>query len=645
MKTLLVGWTLALCAASVMAAEPTRVSNADELRHAIEASTAGGKIVMSPGVFFIDTPIVLTPKQSGITVEADGKCIISGGRKVEGWHAAKLNCRDCWAADLPDVKAGQWFFHQLWIDGQRAVRARTPDRSKYFHVKESPDAKVDWQTGQTRFRYDADDIPAGEYPYGAQVVAMCRWIESRLPIKSIDPAQHLISFTKHSHFRLEPGDPYFIEGDVRCFDQPGEWFLDRATGVLYYLPLPGQEMSKIEAFAPKISVLMKIEGSPTEKKFVEKITLRGITFSHTEWMPAEPNPATTQPGDGGFDQAAAPVPAVFQAVGLRDSIIDHCTIEHVGNYALELGKGCSKVAVSHCTFRDLGAGGLKIGEMGMSKNPDEQNSANRITDCEIADGGWVYPSGVGIWVGQSFDNLIAHNHIHDFYYSGISTGWSWGYGESFNRGNIVEKNHVHHIGKRSDGDGPILSDMGAIYTLGSRTGCVIRNNIFHDVSGIKYGGWGVYLDEGSSDTLVENNLIYRTTHGSFHLHYGQNNVVRNNILALARQWQVQRTREEPHIGFTFEHNIVYWTEGPLTNTTPVNSKFDHNLYGPQKADQIRTAMLSLAQWQAAGMDVHSVVEDPKFSDPGNGKFELGNLEAAKKIGFVLFDTSDVGPRK
>ena len=75
--------------------------------------------------------------------------------------------------------------------------------------------------------------------------------------------------------------------------------------------------------------------------------------------------------------------------------------------------------------------------------------------------------------------LIADCPRHDFYYSAISIGWTWGYGNALAKGNIVEFNHIHNIGVKSDGDGPILSDMGGIYTLGKQPGMIIRSNIFH----------------------------------------------------------------------------------------------------------------------------------------------------------------------
>lgn len=145
---------------------------------------------------------------------------------------------------------------------------------------------------------------------------------------------------------------------------------------------------------------------------------------------------------------------------------------------------------------------------------------------------------------------------------------------------MIEFNYVHHIGVRLDGDGPILSDMGCIYTLGVQPGTVIRFNLFHSVAGLRYSGWGIYLDEGSSNILVENNIVYNTSHGGFHQHYGRENVVRNNIFAFGRDAQIQRSRAEPHLSFTFERNIVYWSGGELLAGTwdDLNFAFDNNLY-------------------------------------------------------------------
>jgi parallel beta-helix repeat protein len=351
---------------------------------------------------------------------------------------------------------------------------------------------------------------------------------------------------------------------------------------------------------------------------------------------------------GGCPQAAARVPAAVVLSGARHIVFEGCTFAHLGGYAVALKRGCRHNRISGCEMTDLGAGGVKIGETLLREAVAEQTFGNEVTDCHIHNAGRIFHSAVGIWVGQSYKNRLANNHIHDLYYSGISVGWTWLYGKTLARGNVVEYNHVHHLGKLSSGDGPILSDMGGVYTVGVQPGTVIRNNFFHDIAGFRYGGWGIYLDEGSSQMLVENNLVTRTTHGGFHQHYGRENVVRNNIFAFGRLQQIFRSPTEPHLSFTFERNIVYWAEGRLTGSGWGNPRvvFDHNLYWKAGGGEVRLGDdLSFEEWQARGLDPHSRIADPLFVDPKHGDFRLKPGSPAAKIGLESWDMSAVGPVK
>ncbi|MBM3211626.1 right-handed parallel beta-helix repeat-containing protein, partial [Candidatus Poribacteria bacterium] len=357
---------------------------------------------------------------------------------------------------------------------------------------------------------------------------------------------------------------------------------------------------------------------------------RGLSFSHTEWW--LPKDSET----GGFSQAAVGVPGSIYGVGAKNIVLENCQVAHIGNYAIELARGCQKNRVIKCNLFDMAAGGLKIGETGIRDNELEQTYGNEISNCQISEGGIIFHPAIGIWVGQSYDNLMAHNHIHDFYYSGFSVGWTWGYGKTLAKGNIVEFNHVHHIGIRSNGDGPILSDMGGIYTLGMQPGTIIRNNIFHDIAGLKYGGWGIYLDEGSTHIIVENNLVYRTTHGGFHQHYGKENIIRNNIFAFGRDQQIQCSRPENHIRFIFEGNIVYWKEGKLlAGNIDFNFVFDKNIYWREGGGEILFGDMSLEKWQEKGMDKNSIIADPLFSDPEKDDYQLKPNSPAINLGFKL----------
>jgi parallel beta-helix repeat protein len=290
---------------------------------------------------------------------------------------------------------------------------------------------------------------------------------------------------------------------------------------------------------------------------------------------------------------------------------------------------------------DMGAGGVKIGETQQRPNEADRNFEHTVTDNQIHDLGAVYPSAIGVWVGQSSRNTVSHNHIHDLYYTAISVGWTWGYGPNQCNGNAIEFNHLHHIGKG------MLSDMGAIYTLGMQPGTTIRNNVIHDVWSFTYGGWGIYPDEGSANEVIENNIVYRTKSAGFHQHYGRENIVRNNIFAFGSEFQLMRTRAEPHLSFTFEGNIVYFDSGALlgSNWSGEGVRMDKNVYWDARGPIASFSGRTLAEWRGQGRDVASAVADPLFRNAASYDFTVLPESPVWKMGWKRIDASAVGPRR
>jgi len=192
----------------------------------------------------------------------------------------------------------------------------------------------------------------------------------------------------------------------------------------------------------------------------------------------------------------------------------------------------------------------------------------------------------------------------------------------------------------------MMSDMGGIYTLGVQPGTVLRGNHIHDVAAFAYGGWGIYPDEGSSEMLIEGNVVYRCKSAGFHQHYGRDNTVRNNVFAFNREYQLMRTRAEPHRSFTFERNIVYFDSGRLlgSNWTGEGFALDRNVYWDARGGPLWFAGRSLAEWQQSGQDQESLVADPLFVDPGSFDFALRPESPALKLGFQPIDLRTVGPR-
>ncbi|BAY12871.1 right-handed parallel beta-helix repeat-containing protein [Calothrix sp. NIES-2098] len=593
------------------------------------------------GTYFLAQPLTFNSEDSGTqkcpiiyTAYQNEKPIISGGQRISGWQAVVINGNRLWMLEIPQVRQDKWFFRQLWVGNQRRTRARYPNKG-YLPVAEVPDAtlNIPWHQGQSRFRYRQGDLKNWSTITNAEIVVMSLWVESRLNIVGLDEKQRLVSLGLPSLHRLEPGKSesssaaiYYLENALEVLDNPGEWYLDKNSGKLYYMPLPSENISRIEAIVPRLSRLVDLQGSPENNKFIEYLSFQNLKFAHSEWYYASNSPMA------GFGQAAEGVPGAIYAQGVRYCTWQNCQIMNVSNYGIEFANGCANNSVISCQISDLGAGGVKV---------TQGASSIQVINSHIHNGGTIFHSAVGILVMNSPNNLISRNHIHDFYYTGISVGWTWGYQASLTKNNIIEFNHIHHIGRLSNGDGPLLNDKGGIYTLGVQPGTIIRGNIIHDIDAYSYGGWGIYLDEGSSQIVVKNNLIYRTRDGGFHLHYGKDNSIRNNIFAFGRLAQIRISRAESHISFSFERNIIYWKQGQLLDRDGKwdDSKYllDRNLYWYEGKGNFRFGKLSLQEWQQKGRDKNSLIANPLFVAPERDDFRLQPNSPAFKLGFKQID--------
>ncbi len=627
-------------------------------RNAVRRARTAGRlpgpvtILLRGGVYRLGSAVTFTPADSGtpagpVTYAAypGEKPILSGERRIRGFRRA---ANGLWQVRLP---AGFGRFEQLYVNGRRAVRARTPNRG-YFYMAGILPSGVDPATGQ---RGTLDDHaflarPRDIAPLLALPPARLRevvvnayhsWEISRHHVAAIDRDRHLVSLTgsyppKFGHYVEH--ERYFLENYRAALDAPGEWYLE-PDGTLLYHPQPGERLETAVVVAPGPSTLLRLVGEP-EGRPVAHLSFRGLSFRYAGYR---------LPPEGQWSpQAACNLGAVIEADYARGVTFRDCAIEHTGTYGIWLRDGCRDCVIERCFFGDLGAGGVRLGQtVNEIPAPAAVTSHIRVDNCIIRGGGRLWPDAVGILIGHSGDNQVTHNDISLLAYTGISVGWRWGYGEVPSKRNIISFNRIHHLGW------DVLADMGGIYTLGEAPGTVLANNVIHDIDGDGTSGMhGLYNDNSTAFMRLENNLVYNVRDGAYQIGSGKDNLVRNNIfIADPRNHSVHGQLlfcmyypEETHVAATFERNILYGSGGRLLSVPDFGERlqFRHNLYWEPSGAPLDFAGQTFEAWQQLGRDAGSLVADPLFVDPARHDYRLRPESPALRLGFVPFDPRQAG---
>ncbi len=606
------------------------------LDQAKEALTRGREavVILKPGRHELNRTLLLGSGLDGLKIIGPG-ATVTDLKTISGWQL-----RDgAWVASLPEVKSGSWRFSTLYVQGERRHRSRFPSIDAELVTENTTPTPENSAKGHDRMKIRAGSFQRDWLGQDVEVVTFNKWTMGRVRPKLLDSAGSELTFTGHTFTKEEYGSlgkgTRWIAENVPL-GQPGTWRLNRAAGEITYWPKPGETPGSTKIEAPKLSQLARIEGSYA--KPLSDISITGITFEGGAW---------SLPPEGRYwPQAESDLGASIEVRHVRNLVISDCTVTRTSAYGVMFETNVQGSRISKSRLIDLGAGGIKIGLMALVKDQEVITKANTIEDCVIYGGGRLHAGGIGVWVGVSPENTIRRCWVEDFYYSAFSVGWSWGYGETATQKTQIIDNTALKLGQS------LLSDMGGIYTLGASPGSVIRGNRFSDIKCYEYGGWGIYNDEGSSGWLIEENLTYNTSSSGYHQHYGKDNLIRNNIFAYGAIGQVQRTRPEDHVSFTFEGNIVALRQGDVLidawndgfggyKTGPM--VFRKNLYHGENGAKVTFTGLSLADWQKKGMDQGSVAADPLFASSSTGDFRLKpESPAPRLIGFRSF--SAMAPR-
>ena len=327
-------------------------------------------VILRGGRYELNAPITFSPadgKAITFTAYPGEKPVIDGGKRITGWkkekHKEKHKGQEVWVVHIPEVEKGDWYFRQFFVNGIRRERTRLP-KTGFYWMENVPgvDDKVDcWKQftkGTDTFQYKDKDIQQFRNLHDVDIIVHHFWVDERMPIENIDEQNRIVKSSVRSVFvLLDDVNPayskYYVENTYEGLTDPGEWYLDRSTGMLFYIPFEGENLEDFEAYAPVLNQLLRIEGNPTEGKFVENICFEGIAFQHSDWYHTKPSSVkcpdyfnapqfdNIRQDCASSPQAAVHVPGSIYLYGAKNCTFKNCVFTHMGFYAIELYKGCT----------------------------------------------------------------------------------------------------------------------------------------------------------------------------------------------------------------------------------------------------------------------------------------------------------------
>ncbi len=493
-------------------------------------------VVVGQGVYRIDRTVTFEFDDSGFNghdvvyrAEAGQSVVISGGKPVVGWKPDKDGR---WKAPAPCDD-----FRQLYVGGVRATRA-----------KGEPPAGLKLADEES-YRTTAVDVADWRNPGDIEFCYQVGWTHTRCKVAAIrrDGDHAVIAMLQpyFAHARGKDGVqvdlPDYVENALELLDEPGEWYLDRSSKTVYYLPRPGEDLSKMEAIAPAVETLVDLRG--TLDRPVHNIQFVGITFQFGTWLQpskighvdvqanlttdSDRSTAATdggsQPGFGTKENEWFKMPANVVCRAARGIRFDRCTFEELGGAGLNIEYGSQDNVVSGCRFSAIAGTAVQVGDvLRDDHHPDDPRKIvknNVIENCFIHDCCADYWGGAGVFVGYTDGTRIVHNEMCRLPYSAVSMGWGWGeqdlgVGADSKPGryksptpsgnNRIEYNNIHALCEE-------INFGAGIQTLGSMPGTIIRGNYLHDFAKPKDPhrlASGIFLNEGSAFIEITSNLVH-----------------------------------------------------------------------------------------------------------------------------------------
>ncbi len=431
------------------------------------------------------------------------------------------------------------------------------------------------------------------------------WSDQREKVASIDTEKRVISLVPpYHHYGYRKGQWYYAFNALAELDRPGEWYLDRQSGLLYFWP-----PEPIKEGAAVVSVLPTL----VTMKDTSHVTLRGLILE------------------------AARGTAVSIAGGTANRVVG-CTLRNLGGWAVRLSGGTAGGVVG-CDIYETGGGGVALSggdrkTLTPARLYAENNHIHHYGRWDRMYRAAISLHGVGL--------RAAHNLLDNAPHQAISFGGN---------DHVIEFNEIHSVCYESN-------DAGAIYAGRDWTmrGTVIRHNYMHDIYGFRGRGCvGVYLDDMFCGTNIYGNVFYKVTRPAF-IGGGRDNIIENNIFV-----DCPRTI---HI----DARAMGWASGSVNTTmkkrllampyknTLWSSRYPRlvNILEDEPAAPKGNIVARNVCWGGTWQDVQAkarpyvtfednlVDEDPHFVDAEHLNFQLKDDSPAYKLGFKRLPIEQIG---
>lgn len=596
-------------------------------------------IFLKGGKYFIDEPIKLCSGDHDLTFlpASDDVVEICGAMPLAGWKEEMVNGMKMWVAQMDEDHRK---FHSLYTQKGNLPRARWPKKENLF-VKDAKneDAYSGFGPDQNvKFHFamyvEEKDIPAFHNHEDVTIKILHFWKDETVNVSSFDANSGRVTFSKPATMTIKSGDRFYYENVFEALSEPGEWYLDTVSGKLYYVPCIDDQIGETILYAGNTEQFIVCDNA-------RNIRFHGLNFSMGDWS----IPLKTV-NDCGADhhQAALDVTAAFYFTNTKTVSFKNCIFSRINSTCLKFGFNVQNITVTGNTFCDIGANAIQLFGENLPKTDEHVTRDFFLSNNHIHGYGQRFFNGTAIGILHATHGEISNNEIHDGYSIAVTVGWVWGYGYSVTSDVLVKRNLIYNVGKN------VMSDMGAVYTLGVKEGVVITENVIHDVQAnleYGYGGWGIYMDEGSSNVMVTKNLVYDCNSTAFYHHYGRDNLIINNILAFCGEAQVSSYRHEPHTGFHLLRNIIVsdnrdfirlWDleeHKARSRMTEANNIYWDYTKGDRGIDTDYYT-------QALCLFHNATFQDPMFRDWMNRDFTLSKDSAVFTFGFIPWDYSTAG---